>query len=79
MKLRCPTYGLKGNFWNFDLFPYIDGCLGEVGLNSYKRKGWWNDLTKTLLISDLKGLKDEYVEKFGKENAGMDIQFFEVI
>lgn len=65
MRLRCPTYGLKGNFWNFDLFPYVDGVLGEVGLGSYKKGGWWEGLTGTFLIGDLRGLKDDYLEKYG--------------
>jgi dimethylaniline monooxygenase (N-oxide forming) len=69
MRLRCPTYGLKGNFWNFDLFPYVDGLLGEMGLSSYRHKGWWANWTSTFLIEDLRGLKDEYLKKYGKEFA----------
>lgn len=56
MKLRCPTYGLRGNFWNFDLFPHVDGVLGEVGLGSYKRQGWRDSWTRPFLIEDLGGV-----------------------
>lgn len=72
MKLRCPTYGTKVNFWNFDLFPYVDGVLREVGLGNYKKRVGWEGLTGTFLIEDLRGLKDEYLEKYGGEGGGRE-------
>jgi hypothetical protein len=64
MRLRNPTYGRVGNFYNFDYFPYVDRLMGEVGLSSY-RKSWWREQFQPLLTQDLKGLKDEYIEKYG--------------
>ncbi|RFU27614.1 hypothetical protein B7463_g8740, partial [Scytalidium lignicola] len=65
-RLRCPTYGKKGNFFAFDLFHYVDRLLGEVGLTSHRRgKWWWNLLIDPFVMSNLKGMRDEYREKYG--------------
>lgn len=63
MKLRCPTYGKIGNFYVFDFFAWSDGLLAQLGFTSH-RKGWWRDLVTPTLIADLKGCKDEYLEKY---------------
>lgn len=67
-RLRCPTYGKKGNFFVFDFFNYVDKLLDELGFVSpFKGKGWWHMLTDPLVMSDLRGLRDEYREKYGYE------------
>jgi hypothetical protein len=64
VRLRNPTYGLLGNWYVFDYFQYVDRLMAEVGLASY-RKSWWKEQFQPLLTEDLKGLKDEYLRKYG--------------
>ena len=64
MRMRCPTYGRVGNWYIFDLHQFVDRLMGEVGLRGY-RKGWWGDLVRPLLTEDWRGLRDEYIEKYG--------------
>lgn len=64
MRMRNPTYGRGGNFFEFDYYPFIDRLMGEVGLKAY-RKTWWQELYKPLYTQDLSGLKDEYIAKYG--------------
>ncbi|TGO18081.1 hypothetical protein BTUL_0012g00250 [Botrytis tulipae] len=63
-KRRYPTHGQKGECFFFELVWYTDALLHEVGLRSH-RKGWWADFMEPCLASDLKGMKDEYKQKFG--------------
>jgi hypothetical protein len=66
MRMRTPTYGRVGNWYIFDYHQLIDRWMGEVGLGSYKKTGWWEKWMTPLFTEDLKGLKDEYIEKYGK-------------
>ncbi|RAL58783.1 hypothetical protein DID88_009196 [Monilinia fructigena] len=63
-KRRYPTHGQKGDCFFFELVWYTDALLHEVGLRSH-RKGWWADLVGPCLASDLKGMKYEYMNKYG--------------
>ena len=63
-KRRYPSRGGAGNYFHTDLVPYTDKLMKDIGLKSH-RKGWWKDLVYPCLISDLKGMKDEYLAKFG--------------
>ncbi|KAI9650211.1 hypothetical protein NHQ30_000224 [Ciborinia camelliae] len=63
-KRRYPTHGQKGDCFFFELIWYTDALLHEVGLRSH-RKGWWADFVEPCLASDLNGMKDEYLKKYG--------------
>ena len=63
MRTRCPTYGRTGNYYICDFHQFIDRIMDEVGLSSY-RKGWWKEGTEPLVMSDLRGLRREYIEKY---------------
>jgi len=67
MRLRVPTYGHPGHFFLFDAFPYIEGLLErDLGLKSWHHKTLLEEWTSPYLPCDLKGVKDEYLEKYGK-------------
>jgi dimethylaniline monooxygenase (N-oxide forming) len=68
MRLRNPTYGRVGNLYIFDYFQYLDRLTGETGLFSH-RKSWWKEQFQPLLTQDLKGLKDEYIAKYGSDGG----------
>jgi len=53
----------------FELVGYTDELLEQLGLKSY-RKGWWRDLFAPCMASDFKGLKEEYVGKYGWDGRG---------
>lgn len=61
---RYLSRGERGNWMVFELISYTDDLLEGVGLSSH-RKGWFSDLFVPCVASDLKGLKDEYVRKYG--------------
>jgi dimethylaniline monooxygenase (N-oxide forming) len=67
IKRRYPVLGNLGTKFHLDMLDYCDKLLEEVGLSSY-RKGWWRDLVEVCTPSDLRGLKDEYLEKYGKSS-----------
>ncbi|KAI1615225.1 hypothetical protein EDD37DRAFT_511715 [Exophiala viscosa] len=66
MRLRFPAYGRLGNFFAFDLMSQLDRLFDELGLKSHRKsKSWLQDLFLPLLVKDMAGLKDEYLEKYG--------------
>lgn len=68
MRLRVPTYGRGGNFYLFDSFAHCEKLLDQdLGLTSWHPKGWWAYWTHPYLPANLKGLKEEYLEKYGDE------------
>lgn len=65
MRLRFPAYGRRGNFFSFDLMSQLDRMFEELGLRSHRKsKTWVQDLFLPMLVKDLAGLKDEYIEKY---------------
>jgi hypothetical protein len=72
MRMRCPTYGRVGNWYVFDYHQFIDRLMGQVGLFSY-RKGHWRDWTEPLLTVDLKGLRNEYIGKYGGDKNKAEV------
>ncbi|OCK80243.1 flavin-binding monooxygenase-like protein-like protein [Lepidopterella palustris CBS 459.81] len=56
---RYLTMGETGNWFYWDVVPYTDGLLKQLGLSSHRKKGW-RDLLKPALAPDLRGLIEEY-------------------
>lgn len=52
----------------FEFTGYTDGLLGQVGLSSHRR-GWISDFFGPNKTRDMKGIKDEYVRKFGCDSG----------
>lgn len=70
MRVRIPTYGRYGNFYIFDTFPYNERLLEkDLGLKSWHHKTLWEEWTTPFLPKDYKGLKDEYLEKYGRKSG----------
>ncbi|GAB7358746.1 hypothetical protein MBLNU230_g3975t1 [Neophaeotheca triangularis] len=64
--------GLRGNWFYWDLVPYTDMLLAELGLRSHREGGWWRDLVGTCWARDLRGLVEEYRGRYlaGKGEDG---------
>jgi dimethylaniline monooxygenase (N-oxide forming) len=62
---RYLSKGQLGHWLYYDLVPYTDTLLEDVGLNSHRRKGWWGDFWKPCVAADLGGLLEELREKNG--------------
>jgi dimethylaniline monooxygenase (N-oxide forming) len=58
--------GDKGNNMTFELIGYTDGLLSTLGLKSHQ-KGWFKGMFGSLVATDFAGLKNEYIEKYGKD------------
>ncbi|KAL9051414.1 MAG: hypothetical protein Q9162_006021 [Coniocarpon cinnabarinum] len=57
--------GEEGNVVVFDTLRYTDRLLDEVGLESY-HKGWLAHYLTPNRARDYAGLRDEYVQRFGR-------------
>ncbi|CAK3962510.1 flavin-binding monooxygenase [Lecanosticta acicola] len=55
--------GQRGNWFYWDMVPYTDMLLSEMGLRSHRSKFWLRDLTRPCYARDLRGLIEEYVKK----------------
>jgi dimethylaniline monooxygenase (N-oxide forming) len=60
---RYLSKGQLGHWLYYDLIPYTDTLLDDVGLKSQRRKGWWGDFWKPCVAADLGGLLEELREK----------------
>jgi dimethylaniline monooxygenase (N-oxide forming) len=60
--------GYMGNWFYFDIVPYTDALLEELGLRSHRMKGW-RDWVKPIVAEDLKGLMAEWKQKVGKSKV----------
>jgi hypothetical protein len=68
MGLRIPTYGRLGNYYLYDKFAHNERLLSkDLGLKSWYPKSSWAYWTHPSFPSDLTGLKDEYLEKYGEQ------------
>ena len=65
---RYLSSGHEGNNMTFELIGYTDMLLADMGLSSH-RKGWFKDLFAPCWASDFKGLKAEFIEKYGYSEA----------
>ena len=73
---RYLNNGEKGNWMTFELIGYTDQLLEQLGFTSH-RKGWFRDLFEPCVASDLVGLKDEYMNKYGCDIGGKGIEAVE--
>ena len=64
-KRRYPSRGATGNYFHYEVVNYTDKLFRDVGLVSHRKGWWWQDLVYPCLASDLRGMKDEYISKFG--------------
>jgi dimethylaniline monooxygenase (N-oxide forming) len=60
---RYPSKGQLGHWLYYDLVPYTDTLLEDLGLKSHLRKGWLGNFWKPCIASDLVGLLDELKDK----------------
>ena len=64
---RYLSNGLRGNAMTFELIGYTDTLLKDLGLSS-NRKGWFKDIFYPVWAKDFRGLKAEFMEKYGYNN-----------
>ena len=60
---RYPYQGVRGVWLYYDLVPYTDNLLAQIGLTSHRSGGlrdWW----APCVAGDLKGLLGEYRNRF---------------
>ncbi len=62
---RYLSSGLEGNNMTFELLGFVDTLLADLRLASHKRKGWFKSWFGTVWARNLKGLKEELVERWG--------------
>jgi dimethylaniline monooxygenase (N-oxide forming) len=67
-KRRYLNNGNTGIWMVFEFTGYTDGLLGQVGLSSHRR-GWISDFFGPNKARDMRGIKDEYVRKFGCDSG----------
>ncbi len=60
---RYLSKGQLGHWLYYDLVPYTDALLEDVGLNSHRRKGRFGDFCKPCIAEDLEGLIEELRKK----------------
>lgn len=60
---RYLTKGRMGNWMYFDMVPYTDMLLEQMGLRSHRKSGW-RDWFEPCYAKDLRGLTDEYKSKY---------------
>ena len=57
---RYPNRGQAGNWFFYDVISYTDMILEQLGLQSHRRKGWFQTLFAPFFASNLKNIVDEY-------------------
>jgi hypothetical protein len=60
---RYLTKGALGHWLYFDLVPYTDALLEQLGLHSHRRKNMSKDFFSPCVAEDLKDLLGELREK----------------
>ncbi len=56
---RYLSKGQLGHWLYYDLVPYTDTLLEDIGVTSHRRKGWIGDFLKPCVAEDLEGLLEE--------------------
>ena len=69
-RLRYLAKGRSGNWLYWDMVPYTDNLLDELGLQSHRHSSYWKDLFAPGFARDLKGLIDEYKIKHASTSKG---------
>ncbi|KAF2466351.1 flavin-binding monooxygenase-like protein-like protein [Lindgomyces ingoldianus] len=63
-KRRYPARGEAGNWFWYDIVPYTDAVLKQLGLESHRMKGV-SDFFRPAVAKNLEGLVEEYRKKTG--------------
>lgn len=66
MKRRYPTKGMWGYFFFFDVVPYTDALLGDLGMGYVSVD---RGLMGAMAARDLRGLLAEYVRRVRGEEG----------
>jgi len=62
---RYPSRGWQAMWFPWDLVPFTDMLLEQMGLVSHRGETWWSDLTAPASSRRLRGLIGEYKRKYG--------------
>ncbi|KAI0100794.1 hypothetical protein GGR51DRAFT_345255 [Nemania sp. FL0031] len=63
-KWRYPTdWGSKNPNFIFDAVPYLDLLQHDLGLNPYRKKGWFAEMTEPYGPDDYQDIDDEWMKK----------------
>lgn len=61
---RAPNgLGPKSPDLVFEIMPYIDTLLRDLGLQTARKKNWWKEIFETYGVKDYRGLVLEWLEK----------------
>ncbi|OQO13063.1 hypothetical protein B0A48_02527 [Cryoendolithus antarcticus] len=63
---KYPAIGGPGNAMEFEMVAYTDKVLGELGLESHKKKSWWMWMTEPVWAEENQALLEEFRAKYGK-------------
>ena len=66
---RYLSQGALGHWLYYDLVPYTDALLEQLGLRSHKTKGRWKKFFSPCVAEDLKGLTGEVKQKYYRPAA----------
>lgn len=65
---RYPVdWGSKTPSFIFDAVPYFDLLLGDLGLRSHRKGGWWSEVWSPYMPGDYRGVNEEWLAKFEGE------------
>jgi dimethylaniline monooxygenase (N-oxide forming) len=62
---RYPSRGWQAMWFPWDLIPFTDMLLTQLGLVSHRGETWWGNLTMPAASGRLRGLIGEYKRKYG--------------
>jgi dimethylaniline monooxygenase (N-oxide forming) len=62
---RYPSRGWQAMWFPWDLLPFTDMLLKQLGLASHRGSSWWSDLTTPASLWRLRGLISEYKTRYG--------------
>jgi dimethylaniline monooxygenase (N-oxide forming) len=63
---RYPSRGWQAMWFPWDLIPFTDMLLKQLGLVSHRGSSWWSDLTTPASSRRLRGVIGEYKRKYGE-------------
>ncbi|KAK7531682.1 uncharacterized protein J3D65DRAFT_122192 [Phyllosticta citribraziliensis] len=67
-------YGARVPDFVFDVMPYVDMLLRDLGLPTRRKGSWWQDVLSPHSVRDYRGLVEEWAEKQRRENGERELQ-----
>ncbi|KAK7545383.1 dimethylaniline monooxygenase (N-oxide forming) [Phyllosticta paracitricarpa] len=64
-------YGARVPDFAFDVLPYVDMLLRDLGLRTRRKGSWWRDILSPHGVEDYRGLVEEWAEKEGRKVKGV--------